>query len=98
MKLSKEEVQKIALLARIELKDAEIEKYRDQLSDILEYVNKLQEVDTAGMGAEAAGADLVNAWREDNMEGCGKDEQALIFENMPDKENNQLKTIGIFKK
>lgn len=97
MKLSKEEVQKIALLARIELKDAEIEKYRDQLSDILAYVDKLQEVETAGEGASFA-TDLVNAWREDSVEGCEKGEQFLIFENMPDKENNQLKTVGIFKK
>ncbi|MFH1193539.1 MAG: Asp-tRNA(Asn)/Glu-tRNA(Gln) amidotransferase subunit GatC [bacterium] len=98
MKLSKEDVQKIAFLARVELKSAEIEKYRDQLSDILAYVNKLQEVETAGASADASATGPVNAWREDKIEGCGKDEQVLIFENMPDKENNQLKTIGIFKK
>ncbi len=97
MKLSKEEVQKIAELARIELQEKEIEKYRDQLSDILGYVNKLQEVDTKGVEAAHA-TDIINAWREDEIKGCGANERKLIFENMPDKENNQLKTIGIFKK
>lgn len=97
MKLSKEEVQKIAELARIELQDREIEKYREQLSDILGYVNKLQEVDTKGVEAENA-TDLVNIWRKDEVRACGTAERELIFENMPDKENNLLKTIGIFKK
>lgn len=97
MKLSKEEVQKIADLARIELAPAEVEKYRDQLSDILGYVNKLQEVDTKGVEAAHA-TDLINSWRADEVRGCGTDERELIFENMPDKENDQLKTIGIFKK
>ncbi len=97
MKLTKEEVQKIAELARIELAPAEIEKYRDQLSDILGYVNKLQEVDTKGAEAEHA-TDIINAWREDDVKNCGADERSRIFENMPDKENDQLKTIGIFKK
>lgn len=104
MKLSKEEVQKIAELARIELAPAEIEKYRDQLSDILGYVNKLQEVDTKGVEAvptHSAGkyaTDLINSWRADEVRSCGADERGLILDNMPDKEGDELKTIGIFKK
>ena len=97
MKLSKEEVQKIANLARIELAPAEIEKYRDQLSDILGYVNKLQEVDTKGVEAAYA-TDLMNSWRADEVKGCGAVERGLILDNMPDKEGDELKTIGIFKK
>lgn len=97
MKLTKEEVQKIAALARIELAPAEIEKYREQLSDILGYVNKLQEVDTKSEEAAHA-TDLINAWREDEVKGCGADERGLILDNMPDKEGDELKTIGIFKK
>jgi len=97
MKLSKEEVKKIADLARIELAPAEIERYRDQLSDILGYVNKLQEVDTKGVGAVYA-TDLINSWRADEVKGCGTDERGLILDNMPAKEGDELKTIGIFKK
>lgn len=97
MKLTKEEVQKIAELARIELKGEEIEKYREQLSDILGYVIKLQEVDATGAEAEHA-TDLINIWRDDKVESCGAEERELIFENMPDKEKDLLKTIGIFKK
>lgn len=98
MKLTKQEVQKIAELARIELKDEEIKKYRDQLSDVLGYVNKLQEVDTSAGDMDFYTTDLVNIWREDKINAATPDEHRLVLENMPDKENNQLKTIGVFKK
>ncbi|MFC1612302.1 Asp-tRNA(Asn)/Glu-tRNA(Gln) amidotransferase subunit GatC [Patescibacteria group bacterium] len=98
MKLSKEEVQKIALLARIELKDEELEKYGKQLSSILEYVNKLQKADTSEADPNFYITDLVNSWREDEIEGCTATERELILGNMPDKEGDQLKTTGVFKK
>lgn len=98
MKLSKKEVKKIAELAKIELKEEEIEKYREQLSDILEYVNKLQEVDTAGAEDDWSKSPILNAWREDEVRSAADAERSLILENMPDKEGDLLKTIGIFKK
>jgi aspartyl-tRNA(Asn)/glutamyl-tRNA(Gln) amidotransferase subunit C len=98
MKLTKEEVQKIAELARLELREEEIEKYRDQLSGILDYVNKLQEVDTSGAEEDWSKSPILNAWREDDVRGATADERRLILDNMPDKYNDELKTIGIFKK
>ena len=47
--LTTEEVKKIAKLARLELTEAEIEKYRKDLSAILEYADKLKELDTEGV-------------------------------------------------
>ena len=49
MKLSKEEVQKIARLARLELTDEEVERYVAQLTDILTYVEVLKELDTSSV-------------------------------------------------
>lgn len=98
MQLSKEEVQKIALLARIELKDEKLEKYGEELSSILEYVDKLQEVDTSGADPNFYPTDLVNSWREDEVKGCTETERELILGNMPDKEDDQLRTMGVFKK
>ena len=49
MKLSLEEVEHIAELARLELTAAEKEQYRQQLSAILEYAARLQAVDTSGI-------------------------------------------------
>jgi aspartyl-tRNA(Asn)/glutamyl-tRNA(Gln) amidotransferase subunit C len=49
MKLSMDEVEHIANLARLELTEAEKEQYRQQLSAILEHVARLQELDTEGI-------------------------------------------------
>ena len=49
MTLTIEQVEAIANLARLELSSAEKERMRLQLSDILDYVNRLQELDTGGI-------------------------------------------------
>ena len=49
MTLTTEQVEAIANLARLELSSAEVERMRLQLSDILDYVNRLQELDTGGI-------------------------------------------------
>ena len=49
MKISKEDVLKVAALANLELTDAEVETYRGQLDDILTYIDKLNEIDTSGV-------------------------------------------------
>jgi len=47
MKISREDVLKVAALANRELTDAEVETYRGQLDDILTYIDKLNEIDTS---------------------------------------------------
>ncbi|MBX3004025.1 MAG: Asp-tRNA(Asn)/Glu-tRNA(Gln) amidotransferase subunit GatC [Anaerolineales bacterium] len=51
MPLSKQDVDHIAQLARLHLSDEEQERYRQQLSDILDHVGKLQELDTTDVPA-----------------------------------------------
>ena len=46
MPLSRQDVEHIALLARLHLTDEEKERYRQQLSNILDHISKLQELDT----------------------------------------------------
>lgn len=47
MKISREDVLKVAALANLELTDSEVETYRGQLDDILTYIDKLDEIDTS---------------------------------------------------
>jgi aspartyl-tRNA(Asn)/glutamyl-tRNA(Gln) amidotransferase subunit C len=47
MKISREDVLRVAELAHLELPEAEVEKYRQQLDSILEYAGKLNELDTS---------------------------------------------------
>jgi aspartyl-tRNA(Asn)/glutamyl-tRNA(Gln) amidotransferase subunit C len=49
MKISRENVLKVAALANLELTDVEVETYRGQLDDILTYIDKLNAVDTSGI-------------------------------------------------
>ncbi|HET9401377.1 MAG TPA: Asp-tRNA(Asn)/Glu-tRNA(Gln) amidotransferase subunit GatC [Candidatus Acidoferrales bacterium] len=49
MRISREDVLRVAELAHLELSEAEIEKYRAQLDSILEYIGKLNELDTSAV-------------------------------------------------
>ncbi|HWV39620.1 MAG TPA: Asp-tRNA(Asn)/Glu-tRNA(Gln) amidotransferase subunit GatC [Vulgatibacter sp.] len=49
MKLSKEQVEEVAILARLSLSEDEVERYRVQLSAILGYIEKLQALDVTGV-------------------------------------------------
>jgi len=49
MKISREDVLKVAAMANLELSDSEVETFRGQLDDILTYIDKLNEIDTSGV-------------------------------------------------
>ena len=49
MKISREDVLRVADLAYLELSEAELETYRKQIDEILEYIGKLNELDTANV-------------------------------------------------
>jgi aspartyl-tRNA(Asn)/glutamyl-tRNA(Gln) amidotransferase subunit C len=68
MALSKEQVQKIADLARLGLTDAEIEKFTGQLSGILDWVDMLSEVDTEGVEPTYQSTGLTNVVDADEVQ------------------------------
>jgi len=68
MKISREDVLKVAALANLELTAEEVETYRGQLDEILTYVDKLNELDTSAiepMAQVAAAAGNETTLRED---------------------------------
>ena len=65
MKITKEEVEYIAHLARLKVDDSLVEKYADQLSEILGYIDKLKEVDVSGVDTVAGAASGTNVMRPD---------------------------------
>jgi len=67
MKLKKEEIEHIAKLSRLRLSDEEIDKYRQELSSILNYVNALSQVDTKGVEPTAQVSGLKDVFREDRV-------------------------------
>ena len=68
MKLGREEVLHMALLARLGLSEADVEKFGEQLSKILENFKVLQKVDTEGVPPTAQSIALQNVVREDEVE------------------------------
>jgi len=71
MKLSKEQVEHIAGLARLKLTAEETEKYSQQLSGILEYVDKLSVIDTAQVEPTSQVTGLINVARDDEIKPSG---------------------------
>jgi aspartyl-tRNA(Asn)/glutamyl-tRNA(Gln) amidotransferase subunit C len=77
MKLSSEEVEHVAHLARLHLSAADIETFTQQLNSILLYMEKLSELDTAGVPPTTHALHLSNAFREDQVRPSLPREEAL---------------------
>ena len=77
LKMTSEEVAKVALLARLRLTDAEKVKYAEQLSLILDFIAELGETDTEGVEPLAHGVDRTNVFREDKAYPALDREKAL---------------------
>jgi len=67
MRLSREDVLHIALLARLGLTENEVERLSEQLSNILENFEVLQQVDTSGIPPTAHSIALQNVMRDDEV-------------------------------
>lgn len=67
IKISQDEVAYVAHLARLEFGEEEKEKFTSQLNDILRYMDKLGEVDTAGVEPMTHAIAQKNAFREDTV-------------------------------
>jgi aspartyl-tRNA(Asn)/glutamyl-tRNA(Gln) amidotransferase subunit C len=89
MKLSREEVIHIAALARMGISETEIEKAREQLSNILENFEVLKEIDTTDVPPTAQSINLQNVLREDNPRASLSTEDVLA--NAPDREGDLFK-------
>jgi len=88
MKITAKEVAHVADLARLSLDDAAIEKFVGQISEILEYVERLQQVDTTGVAGTAHALNLKNAFRDDVVhEHLGPDRSLA---NAPEQEDGSF--------
>jgi aspartyl-tRNA(Asn)/glutamyl-tRNA(Gln) amidotransferase subunit C len=67
MKITREEVEHVAQLARLHLHEEELQKMTGQLDDILSYVAKLEELDTNGVPATTHAFSISNAFRNDEV-------------------------------
>ena len=95
MKISRQEVEHVAKLARLELSEQEKEKLTDQLSNILTYVEKLNELDSTGVEPTSHVLDIKNVMRDDVAAPSLPQERALA--NAPDKAAGHYKVPKIIE-
>ena len=99
--LKDSEVKHIAKLARIELSKKEEEKFKEDLSSILDFVNKLGEVNTDGVEPLYQTTGLVNSMRTDEQRGefvMNEELNEKLVGQAPHKENRFIKVPSILKK
>lgn len=94
MALTSAEVEHVARLARLSLSPAELERMRGQLSNILDYIAMLQEVDVEGVPPTAQVTGLTSVMRPDVVVGQLTREQVLS--NAPDQLQGMFRVKGVF--
>ena len=94
MSLSREQVQHIARLARVGLSEEDIDRFSEQLSEILDYFERLSQVDTEGVPPTAHTLPLHNVMREDDEPAAPLGSEAVLG-NAPlrDGEHFRVKVI-----
>ena len=83
MSIERKTVEKVAKLARLQLSDAELERYGPQLAAILDYIAKLEKLDVSGLEPLAHAVDTDNVFRED-IPRPGLPREAAL-QNAPEK-------------
>jgi aspartyl-tRNA(Asn)/glutamyl-tRNA(Gln) amidotransferase subunit C len=89
MSISKADVLHVARLARLELTDAEVERFQEQLSAILDAVSKVQELDLGDVPPTSHPLDVVNAFRPDEPRpSLSLDD---VFANAPERDGDHFR-------
>ncbi len=95
MKISAEEIKKIALLSRLEIKDDQIESVGKQLNDILSYMDLMSQVDITDVKPTAHAVSMSNVMRDDVPQPSLSNEKAL--QNAPEPENGYFKVPKVIQ-
>mgnify|MGYP001327301874 CR=1 FL=1 len=93
--ISQEETQHIAHLAKLNLSAKEIKSLQESLSSILDYIEKLKQVDISAIQPLSHCLDLENELRQDETEETGEDE--AIVAAFPERQGRLNKVKGVFK-
>ena len=94
-KIDRQQVRKVAQLARLDLTEAEIEEFTGQLGAILEYVEKMNELDTAAVEPLAHCLPIHNVFRADDVRESLGTEQTLA--NAPQRDGPFFKVPKILE-
>ncbi len=96
MSLTREEVASIAHLARIGLSDEELDRMNRELGGILEYIDRLQRIETDGVPEASALPVEAEAFRPDIVDECVESERTFVLQNFPASQADFLKAPAVF--
>jgi aspartyl-tRNA(Asn)/glutamyl-tRNA(Gln) amidotransferase subunit C len=94
--LTKEEVKHIALLARIGIKDDEVEKYQETLSGVLDFFKELETADTSSVEVPRQIIGRENGMRGDHLRENPSYQKELIMNNVPETKDGYVKVKSVF--
>jgi len=98
MKITKQQVEHMAELAKLELTATEIAQRASEFSDILGYIEKLNEVDISNVEPMTGGTDLVNKLRDDEVtREQGEDVRKKFISLAPEHSEEFIETISPLK-
>ena len=92
-KITKDEVKKVANLARLELNENEINNHAEQLEKILEYIKQLEKIDTKDVPCTTRAIEVINVFRKDENKNFDCSEELL--ELAPSSEDKYFKVPKI---
>ena len=88
MQVEKEEILHIAKLASLNIKEEEIEEYRKNLEDILNFANIVNSVNTENVSETIGSTNNINVFREDEIKEF--EDKELLMANAPEKDQNMF--------
>ncbi|MCA9344203.1 Asp-tRNA(Asn)/Glu-tRNA(Gln) amidotransferase subunit GatC [Candidatus Saccharibacteria bacterium] len=88
--LTDNDVLDLAKLAKLSLSNEEVEHFKKDLDEILNFVEKLNELNTEGLEPTRQVTGLTNVMRQDKVQDYGIDRKAIL-DNVPQTDGNQIK-------
>ena len=92
-RISRDEVKKVAQLARLELNESEIQQHAEQLENILEYIKQLEKINTENIPCTTRAIEVINVLRKDEKKDYGNSEE--LIDLAPSRENKFFKVPKI---
>lgn len=93
--IDRDQVRKVAFLARLELDEQEQERFTEQLGAILDHIAQLQQLDTEGVEPTARAIEMSNVVREDTLKPW-QDREAILH-NAPARESDFFRVPRIIE-
>jgi len=96
-KLTKDEILHVAKLAKLDIKDSELDKYAAQLSSVIDYFSELNEVDVKNVDPTSQTTGLENVYREDEISGAETLTQDQALSGSDKIHNGYFKVDAVLK-